>query len=227
MPFCRDLLSHPRFQAAELTTAFIEEEYPDGFQGVAMSNSDIRSLRLGAAALHVRAGAAARGAAGAPQFGQRVVVDSDSDGDEAGAVVECEWDFEAREGWARISAGTEESAEEWAHVALDLAQQPGVFSGSIDGQPLTIRDCGDGGFVFKGQQLQLQIRTERQVALEAHMPVRKVLDLSRMILAPMPGAVVALEVAPGDAVSEGQAVATIEAMKMQVSNTYTNTSVHV
>jgi propionyl-CoA carboxylase alpha chain len=40
-------------------------------------------------------------------------------------------------------------------------------------------------------------------------------DLSRFVLSPMPGLLVSLLVAAGDRVEAGQAVATIEAMKME------------
>jgi len=36
VPFLRDLIDHPRFREGRITTQFIREEYPDGFQGVAL-----------------------------------------------------------------------------------------------------------------------------------------------------------------------------------------------
>jgi propionyl-CoA carboxylase alpha chain len=47
------------------------------------------------------------------------------------------------------------------------------------------------------------------------MPDRPPPDLSRLLLSPMPGLLVALAVGTGDEVKQGEPLATIEAMKMQ------------
>ena len=35
LPFCAAVMDHPRFESGDISTAFIAEEYPDGFQGSA------------------------------------------------------------------------------------------------------------------------------------------------------------------------------------------------
>ena len=47
------------------------------------------------------------------------------------------------------------------------------------------------------------------------MPEKVAPDTSKLLLCPMPGLVVKLDVAEGDEVQEGQALCTIEAMKME------------
>ena len=47
------------------------------------------------------------------------------------------------------------------------------------------------------------------------MPKPKVLDLDKIVLSPMPGAIVSVAVQPGQEVQAGQELLTIEAMKMQ------------
>ena len=47
------------------------------------------------------------------------------------------------------------------------------------------------------------------------LPPKPAADTSKLILSPMPGLVVTLDVIPGQAVQAGQAVAVVEAMKMQ------------
>ena len=47
------------------------------------------------------------------------------------------------------------------------------------------------------------------------MPEKLAPDTSKMLLCPMPGLVVKLEVEVGEEVQEGQALCTIEAMKME------------
>ena len=47
------------------------------------------------------------------------------------------------------------------------------------------------------------------------MPITAPPDTARMVLCPMPGVLTARHVAEGDAVEAGQALATVEAMKME------------
>ncbi|WP_455423264.1 acetyl-CoA carboxylase biotin carboxyl carrier protein subunit [Cucumibacter marinus] len=47
------------------------------------------------------------------------------------------------------------------------------------------------------------------------MPVKAPPDLSKLLLCPMPGQVVRIDVAEGDVVEDGQVLAIVEAMKME------------
>ncbi|MGI4877217.1 MAG: biotin/lipoyl-containing protein, partial [Janthinobacterium lividum] len=66
-----------------------------------------------------------------------------------------------------------------------------------------------------GRAANVRVLTPRAAELAGHMLVKVPPDLSRLVLSPMPGLLVSLAVAPGDRVEAGQAVATIEAMKME------------
>ena len=59
------------------------------------------------------------------------------------------------------------------------------------------------------------MRTPREAELAALMPEKAAPDTSKFLLCPMPGLVVKIMVAEGDEVQEGQALATVEAMKME------------
>jgi propionyl-CoA carboxylase alpha chain len=52
LPFLSAVMDHPRFVSGEITTAFIAEEYPDGFDGVAAVGDDARRVAAAAAAMH-------------------------------------------------------------------------------------------------------------------------------------------------------------------------------
>jgi propionyl-CoA carboxylase alpha chain len=58
-------------------------------------------------------------------------------------------------------------------------------------------------------------RSAALAALAAHMIAKVAPDRSRYLLCPMPGLVMALGVKAGDIVEAGQALATVEAMKME------------
>jgi propionyl-CoA carboxylase alpha chain len=66
-----------------------------------------------------------------------------------------------------------------------------------------------------GRAAIVRVLTPRAAELAGHMLVKVPPDLSRFVLSPMPGLLVSLLVAAGDRVEAGQAVATIEAMKME------------
>jgi len=68
---------------------------------------------------------------------------------------------------------------------------------------------------LRGADLKVHVRTPRQAELVALVPEKLPPDTSRFLLCPMPGLIVAINVAEGDEVHEGQALATVEAMKME------------
>src|SRR5690606_8484116 len=59
------------------------------------------------------------------------------------------------------------------------------------------------------------VRKPRVAELARLMPVKLPPDTSKMLLCPMPGVVTSIAVREGDEVQEGQALATVEAMKME------------
>jgi propionyl-CoA carboxylase alpha chain len=74
-----------------------------------------------------------------------------------------------------------------------------------------------GGFRIRsrGADLKVHVRTPIQARLAAIMPEKLPPDTSRLLLCPMPGMVVKVNVEVGDEVQEGQALCTVEAMKME------------
>jgi propionyl-CoA carboxylase alpha chain len=61
----------------------------------------------------------------------------------------------------------------------------------------------------------VQVLSPHVAALAKHMIDKPPPDLSRLLLAPMPGLLTKLDVAVGDKVEPGQPVAVMEAMKME------------
>jgi propionyl-CoA carboxylase alpha chain len=74
-----------------------------------------------------------------------------------------------------------------------------------------------GGFRIRtrGADIKVHVRTPLQAEMARKMPVKVPPDTSKLLLCPMPGLVVKLDAAVGDEVQEGQALCTIEAMKME------------
>ena len=52
LPFVGAVMDHPRFVSGNITTAFIAEEYPDGFQGATLDAATLRRVAAAAAAMN-------------------------------------------------------------------------------------------------------------------------------------------------------------------------------
>ena len=49
LPFVAAVMDHPRFVSGNITTAFIAEEYPEGFKGATLPEAELRRLAAAAA----------------------------------------------------------------------------------------------------------------------------------------------------------------------------------
>ena len=67
-----------------------------------------------------------------------------------------------------------------------------------------------------GSQQYVVVRSVREHQLSQHMAPPLVKDFSKFLICPMPGSLISLDCHAGQAVTVGQALATVEAMKMQV-----------
>ena len=88
----------------------------------------------------------------------------------------------------------------------------------VDGAPLVLKvESESNGYRVRhrGADMSVTIFTPRQAELAALMPVKTPPDTSKMLLCPMPGLIVKIDVSEGDEVQEGQALCTVEAMKME------------
>ncbi len=117
-------------------------------------------------------------------------------------------------------------AGEGIHVRLDdreflvdlLRVNSALYSLLIDGRSYEI-EVPDGGEAFvvlvNGQPFQVEIQDEQERRLRAAVGKGEARAAKRVVTAPMPGKVVRLLVKPGDAVSPGDGVIVVEAMKME------------
>jgi propionyl-CoA carboxylase alpha chain len=89
---------------------------------------------------------------------------------------------------------------------------------TIDGRPRTVKVMKAGrGWVLNthGASHKVQVLPPHVAKLSKHMIEKVPPDLSRLLLAPMPGLLTRLDVAVGDKVEPGQPVAVMAAMKME------------
>jgi propionyl-CoA carboxylase alpha chain len=211
LPFLSAVMDHPIFISGDMTTAFIEEQYPNGFEGVTLPDAELRRIAAATAAMHRVAEIRRARVSGRMDNHERkvgsdwnVAVQGHSfdvviKADTSGATVTFEDDSSLR------VAGNWTPGDQLAEMTV--ADAPLVMKvGKIS-----------GGFRIRtrGADLRVHVRTPRQAELARLMPEKVAPDTSRMLLCPMPGLVVKMDVAVGDEVQEGQTLCTIEAMKME------------
>ncbi len=208
LPFLSAVMGHERFKAGRLTTAFIDEEYPEGFQGV--EPNDALNARFAAVAVVLDAREKERLTSIAdPRFGSPAPADR---------VVRIERENhpvalrQSDEGSLVTINGREiEITSQWT-PGDRLAQV------RIDGTNAAFKvDPAAGGYRLRarGVDLVVQVLSPRVAELAALMPEKLPPDTSNMLLCPMPGLVVKLHVNEGETIVEGQALAIVEAMKME------------
>ena len=212
--FVNAVANHPRFQEGRLSTNFIAEEWPDGFEGAALGTETRHALAAVAAHLERIGRAYARtvGTEAAPELQgrDRFVVWLDEDRYEVEISAE-----PAAQGWAhRVSVAGAPPA------MISAPWRPGqtIFSGQMDGLELAllVRRHREGWrLTLQGAEVKAFVRTPRAAELAELMPVKQPPDLSKFLLCPMPGLVVSIDVGEGDQVKAGQPLAVVEAMKME------------
>ncbi|MFG6578082.1 acetyl-CoA carboxylase biotin carboxylase subunit [Sulfitobacter sp. 1A13191] len=211
LPFLSAVMDHSKFVSGEMTTAFIAEEYPDGFEGVSLPESELRRIAAACAAMH-RVGEIRRARVSGRMDNHERKVGSDWNVKLQGENFDVVTKADPEGATVAFSDGSE------MRVSGDWTPGDQLAEMTVDGAPLVLKVGKiSGGFRIRtrGADLKVHVRTPRQAELAALMPEKLPPDTSKMLLCPMPGLVVKLDVEVGDEVQEGQALCTIEAMKME------------
>ena len=211
LPFLAAVMDHPKFTSGDMTTAFIAEEYPDGFQGVELNEAELRRIAASAAAMNRVAEIRRTKISGRMDNHERRVGDNwvvSLQGEKFAVSV------------AADANGSTVAFEDGASLRVEGDWTPGMMLAdmTVDGAPLVMK-VGKitGGFRIRnrGADLKVHVRSPRQAELALHMIEKLPPDTSKMLLCPMPGLIVKVDVEVGQEVQEGQALCTVEAMKME------------
>jgi propionyl-CoA carboxylase alpha chain len=211
LPFVAAVMDHPRFVAGQMTTAFIAEEYPDGFQGATLPEPMLRRVAAAAAAMNRVAEIRRTRISGTMDNHQRRVGDD-------WVVTAGGQEYPVRIAADRAGATVTFADGAALRVASDWTPGQPLARLTVEGEPLVMKVARiPGGFRvrLRGADLKVHVRTPRAAALAKLMPEKAPPDTSRYLLCPMPGLLVRLAVEEGDEVQEGQTLATVEAMKME------------
>ena len=211
LPFLSAVMDHPRFVKGDITTAFIEEEYPEGFNGVELPEDELMRIAAACAAMNRVAEIRRTKISGRMDNHERRVGDKwivtlqdkkyelDIVADQLGSTVQFK-------GGSKIRVeGSWTPGDQLANMLVDdtrLTMKVGKITGGF-----RIRN--------RGADLMVIIRSKLQSDLAQHMIEKDLPDTSKILMCPMPGLIVKIDVKVGEEIQEGQALCTVEAMKME------------
>ncbi|WP_394178160.1 acetyl-CoA carboxylase biotin carboxylase subunit [Yoonia maritima] len=210
LPFLAAVYDHPKFTSGNMTTAFIEEEYPEGFEGVTLDEDACIRIAAATSAMH-RVGEIRRARISGTMGNHERHVGEDWVVSLQGASHEVKIDADRDGATVTIGGATLRVESDWT-PGDPLARL------TVDGAPLVLKVGKiSGGFRvrYRGADIKVHVRSPRQAELAKLMPEKLPPDTSKFLLCPMPGLIVKVDVQAGDEVQEGQALCTVEAMKME------------
>jgi propionyl-CoA carboxylase alpha chain len=201
VPFLSAIMENPRWRSGALSTGFIAEEFQGGFIGHAITPEITTTLAEVAAILDHIENRRKRLING-QMTNHRVSVAADR----------------------IVKLGS-------AWVPVKVTPQTGAFadaSGWVPGEPVFSVDLGRGTVTvqvqkilngyrlnYRGVGLDAHVYTAREAELAKLMPAKLAADTSKKLLCPMPGLVISIEVEAGQEMKAGDALAVVEAMKME------------
>ena len=231
IPFLSSILGSKRFKSGDLTTSFIEDEYPNGFHGRVIDKNEEWILSTLFLAYHLS------------ELSEAFLIDNG---------ISEEWEVQIKN--KNIASETINfqfkikksliSNHEIYIKPLPLKNVPGIINDYIKinlqknyvtklvtaniklfdtnkkSMPELIQ-CRINNTVpnlelsYRGITLSALILPKHVANYHKYMKPIKIIDKSNLLLCPMPGKLIKLLVKEGDTVEEGQALCVVEAMKME------------
>jgi len=209
LPFLSAVMGHTRFKSGNITTAFIDEEYPDGFEGVNPSD-DILDV-LSVTALIITRMKMQRISARDSTFDNPVPKEDN--------LVTRIARKNTNVTISDVKDGYKISFEKKSFEASIKYELGGTLAElSINGNQHAVKVTPViGGYLLRlrGVEQVVKVMNSRIAELSDLMPDKLPTDTSKFLLCPMPGLVVSIMVSEGDIIEEGQSLAMVEAMKME------------
>ena len=217
IPFLTALMQHPRWREGKISTAFIREEYPDGFRPREVAGRERETLAAVATAIDHLTNTRRRQITqqmngGKVRFAQNRVVVLGRDE----VRVHVEGDITQ----PITVSFLEDDGNVRRRLAVESPWWPGepVWTGLVGGETVAVqvRPIANGvQLAFRGLSCPARVFTEREAELARLMPEKVKPDLSKFLLCPMPGLLKTIHVGANQEVKAGDALAVVEAMKME------------
>jgi propionyl-CoA carboxylase alpha chain len=217
IPFLTALMQHPRWRKGALSTGFIKEEFPNGFVPRAPDASELDILA--AVGAHIDNLGNLRRRAITHQMGGVGVRFATRRIARVGGISRM-FEVAGGEDGPTYVTYIDAAGKRGATVEVSSPWWPGepVWRGSVGGKQIAVqvRPTANGvQLAYRGLSAPVLVYTEREAELAALMPEKSAADTSKVLLCPMPGLVKAIHVLPGQDVKAGDALAVVEAMKME------------
>ncbi|KAL9544037.1 hypothetical protein MBANPS3_007824 [Mucor bainieri] len=217
IPLLRAVFAHPRFQdGKQITTHFLAEEYPNGFQTDQLSNEALQQLAAVTGALWMKKEARNwQGSSRAPPtaLSMWVHITDEQSQQVAKSHIRVKH-LQGTEFEAHSADGTFRFSTKWplngllAHSLVGDTKKPLV---------LQYLDPLDMGFriQYHGSKYKVNVYSQEQHDLSKYIKSQSVAEQSKIISSPMPGRIISIAVNEGEKVIEGSELVVVEAMKMQ------------
>jgi propionyl-CoA carboxylase alpha chain len=208
--FLTAIMHAKRFREGRLTTGYIAEEYPEGFHGRPLDEAATRRFIAAAVAAKIkrtdRAGAISGTLNGANHAASEFTA---SIGDKTFAITDAHI-VESRL-FLRIDGTDFVAVTDWqiGDPLMFLREKEHEYAITLS------RVAGGYRLSQGGSRAIIAVRRPDAAKMAALMPKKAPPDTSKMLLCPMPGLVVSINVNEGQDVKVGESLAVVEAMKME------------
>ena len=210
--FLNAVIANPRFRDGRLTTEFIAEEFPDGFQPSDLPRTDPMTVVAVAAMVHCRRAARAGEISGQTRrFEYRVGSDW---------VVIANGEHYPVEAAATLDGFDVRSNGNLYRIETAWRLEEPIVEARVNGSAVRVQVDREGAgyrLYHRGTEVDALVLSPAGATLAGHMLEKAPPDLSRFLLSPMPGLLVRLSVQEGQEAKAGEELAVVEAMKMENS----------
>ncbi|MGF1562072.1 MAG: acetyl-CoA carboxylase biotin carboxylase subunit [Geminicoccaceae bacterium] len=209
--FLTSVMHHPRFREGRLTTGFIAEEYGERFDPTMVGEAQLRRYAMIAVALAAR------------EQSRASCIDHQLEGYAYALPTDWVVEFD-RDTRLHVFAAPDEDGYDMtidghsAYVALEWRPGHLLCEARFDDKLAIFQvDPVSEGYLLRhaGTEVTAIVRSARAAELAARIPYKEPPDFSKLVMAPMPGVILRINVAVGQEVKIGQEVAILEAMKME------------
>ncbi len=205
LAFLAAVMDQQRFRRGELSTSYITEEFPQGFQSTELTSWQSDVCLAAALTMHAISSRRAHGGSAAGRSEWTIMVGKTR----RDATVRNEGEALLIE----LAEGRSLRLE-----AVDWRPGLPLLRAVLDGQAFTATVAAAAeGFTIRYRASEVRVLVVTPLAADLHqrLPAKPPVDDSSLVLSPMPGLVVSMDVGPDDEVKAGQALCVVEAMKMQ------------
>ncbi|WP_174222285.1 acetyl-CoA carboxylase biotin carboxylase subunit [Polynucleobacter necessarius] len=223
IPFQAALLQHPRFVNGDFTTGFIAEEYPEGFKKDSVQPADPRRLAALAAFMRYRYLEHIKMIDGQLAGHEMVIAKKFVvvTGKKSGSMVDPYEEpvrIELKDGIYSVYIDDDAGVSRY-DIVSDWRPGQQTLHATINGTSKITAQVERKGvkfyLVLDGAHYECMVLSPLGAELQRRMPVKLPPDTSKLVMSPMPGLLTKIAVKVGEAVTAGQRLASIEAMKME------------